>query len=206
MIFCIYCLKIAYHFGHLTFQSPSWWCYSRPKHRGVHFTCSTFLACASHNSFLLVFKCTFQLYSPALSLSSYGYGYLVIISLVEFYFIMTFIKLVVTIIGNFMVILSLRTTRLGFLWLCNSGSAKNATPWMFPSLDILPEYWIEHITFGLHYLMFTFTTRISYRGVPDFATDCPYGVWCRGSTTRLLHVGPLFGNLLRNDRGFVSLT
>ena len=26
-------------------------------------------------------------------------------------------------------------------------------------------------------------TRIFYRGVPGFATDCPCGVWCRGLTT-----------------------
>ena len=28
----------------------------------------------------------------------------------------------------------------------------------------------------------------------SFATDCPCGVWCRGLTTCLLHVGPPFGN------------
>ena len=30
----------------------------------------------------------------------------------------------------------------------------------------------EHVTFGLLYVMFTFPTRIFYRGVPRFATDC----------------------------------
>ena len=40
--------------------------------------------------------------------------------------------------------------------------------------------------YGLLYVMFTFPTRIVYRGVPDFATDCPCGVWCRGSTTCML--------------------
>ena len=39
-------------------------------------------------------------------------------------------------------------------------------------------------------------TRIFYRGVSGFATDCPCGVWCRGLTTCLLYVGPLFGYLL----------
>ena len=32
------------------------------------------------------------------------------------------------------------------------------------------------------------------------------GVWCRGLTTYLLYVGPLFGNLVWNESGFVSLT
>ena len=34
---------------------------------------------------------------------------------------------------------------------------------------------------------------------PGFATDCPCGVWCRGLTTCLLYVVPLFGNLVWND-------
>ena len=41
--------------------------------------------------------------------------------------------------------------------------------------------------------MFTFPTRIFYRGVAGFATDCPCSVWCRGLTTCPLCVGPLFG-------------
>ena len=72
-------------------------------------------------------------------------------------------------------------------WFC-----KCATPWMFPTLDILLEYWIEHVAFGIHYGMFTFHTRISYMGVPGFAADCHCGVWCRGLTTYLLYVGPIF--------------
>ena len=63
---------------------------------------------------------------------------------------------------------------------------------MFPHLDILLDYWIEHLTFGLLYVMFTFPTMIFYRGVPGFATDYPRGVWWRGLTTCLLYVGPLF--------------
>ena len=39
-------------------------------------------------------------------------------------------------------------------------------------------------SFGLLYGMFTFPTRIFYRGVPGFATDCPCGVWCRGLSNR----------------------
>ena len=63
-------------------------------------------------------------------------------------------------------------------------------------LDILLEYWIEHVTFRLLYVTFTFPTRIFCRGVPGFATGCPCGIWFRGLTTCLLYVGPLFGNLV----------
>ena len=70
---------------------------------------------------------------------------------------------------------------------------------LFPPLYILFEYWIEHVSFGLLYVMFTFPTRIFYRGVPGFATDCPCGVWCRWLTTCPLYVCPLFGNLVQND-------
>ena len=44
----------------------------------------------------------------------------------------------------------------------------------------------------------------SLQGVSGFATDCPCGFWCRGLTICLLWVGPLFGNLVWNDSGFVS--
>ena len=40
----------------------------------------------------------------------------------------------------------------------------------------------------------SYSTWIFCRGVSGFATDCPCGVWCRGLTTCLLHVGPPFGN------------
>ena len=70
------------------------------------------------------------------------------------------------------------------------------TPWMFPPLDILLEYWIEHVTLGLLYVMFTLPV-ICYKGVPGFAIDCSCGIWCRGLTACLLYVGPLFGNLAR---------
>ena len=39
-----------------------------------------------------------------------------------------------------------------------------------------------------------FPYRIFYRGFPGFATDCFCGVGCRGLTTCLLYVGPLFGH------------
>ena len=40
----------------------------------------------------------------------------------------------------------------------------------------------------------------------EYATDCPCGVWCRGLTTCLLHVGPPFGNRLLNNSWAVVLT
>ena len=51
--------------------------------------------------------------------------------------------------------LHFRLSLLKSLWFC-----KCTTPWMFPPLDILLEYWIEHVTFGFLYVMFTFSTRI----------------------------------------------
>ena len=63
--------------------------------------------------------------------------------------------------------------------------------------------WTGHLR--TPYVMFKFPTRIFYGGVPGFAIGCPYGVWCRGLTTWLLYVGPLFGNLVENDSRFVCL-
>ena len=54
------------------------------------------------------------------------------------------------------------------------------SPLMFLPMDVLFEYWIEHVTFRLLYVMFRFPTRIFNRGVPGFATDCSSSVWCRG--------------------------
>ena len=127
------------------------------------------------------------------------------ISLVEFHFITIFIMIAVTIIEIFMVINHFLNYTLGFLYLSSSGPQMH-TALDVPPLDILLEYWIEHVTFRLLYVMFTFPTRIFYSGVPGFATDCPSVVWCRGLTTYLLFVGPRFGNLDENDSGFVSLT
>ena len=55
-------------------------------------------------------------------------------------------------------------------------------------------------------IKFILPTRIYYRGVSGFKTDCPCGVWCRRSTTRLLNVGPKFGNIVLNDSWFLGLT
>ena len=66
--------------------------------------------------------------------------------------------------------------------------------------------YLYHVTVGLHYIMCRFSTGIFHRLVSDVATDFPSGVWCRGLTTGLLYVCPLFGNLVWNDSGFVSMT
>ena len=74
-------------------------------------------------------------------------------------------------------------------YLSTSGSANALLPGCFhPSVGILLENLIEHVTFGLLYIMFTFLTRIFYRGVAGMAPDCPCGVWCRRLTTCLLYV------------------
>ena len=49
-------------------------------------------------------------------------------------------------------------------------------------------------------------TRILYRGVSGFPTDCPCGIWCCGLTTCLLYIGPRFGNQLSNNSWAVGLT
>ena len=46
----------------------------------------------------------------------------------------------------------------------------------------------------LSFVRFMFPYRIFYMGVPGYATDCLYGVACRGLTTCLLYMGPLFGH------------
>ena len=79
-------------------------------------------------------------------------------------------------------------------------------PRMFLSLDLLWEYRIQHGANGPLYVTFSYSTWIFCRGVSGFATDCPCGVWCRGLTTCLLHVGPPFGNRTRNNSWAVGLT
>ena len=67
-------------------------------------------------------------------------------------------------------------------------------PMMFLSLDLLSEYRIQHGANGPLYVTSSYSTWIFCRGVSGFVTDCPCGVWSRGLTTCLLHVGPPFGN------------
>ena len=80
------------------------------------------------------------------------------------------------------------------------------SPRMFLSLDLLWEYWIQHGANGPLYVTSSYSTWIFCRGVSGFATDCPCGVWCRGLTTCLLHVGPPFGNRILNNSWAVGLT
>ena len=79
-------------------------------------------------------------------------------------------------------------------------------PRMFLSLDLLWEYRIQHGANGPLYVTSSLSTWIFCRGVSGFVTDFPCGVWCRGSTTYLLHVGPPFGNRILNDSWAVGLT
>ena len=79
-------------------------------------------------------------------------------------------------------------------------------PRMFLSLDLLWEYWIQHGANGPLYVTFSCSIWIFCRGVSGFATDCPCGVWCRGLTICLLHVGQPFGNRILNNSSAVGLT
>ena len=81
-----------------------------------------------------------------------------------------------------------------------------SSPRMFLSLDLLWEYRIQHSANGPLYVTSSNSTWIFCRGVSGFATDCPCGVWCRGLTTCLLHVGPPFRNQIINNSWAVGLT
>ena len=81
-----------------------------------------------------------------------------------------------------------------------------SAPRVFLSLDLLWEYRIQHGANGPLYVTPSYSTWIFCRGVSGFATNCPCGVWCRGFTTCLLHVGPPFGNRLLNNNWSVGLT
>ena len=72
---------------------------------------------------------------------------------IEIYFIMIFIIIVVTIFGIFLwpslpCDLHCRLSVHKEFWFC-----KCTTPWMFPPLRILLEYWIEYVSFGLLYVI-----------------------------------------------------
>ena len=81
-----------------------------------------------------------------------------------------------------------------------------SSPRMFLSLDLLSEYRIQHGAIGPLYVTSSYSTWIFCKGISGFATDCPCDVWCRGLTTCLLHVGPLFGNRCLNTSWAVGLT
>ena len=73
------------------------------------------------------------------------------------------------------------------------------------SLGPSSEYRIQHCTIGPLHVTCNYSTRIFYRGVLGFATDCPCGALCRGLTTCLLYVYPPFGNRLLNNIWAVGL-
>ena len=81
-------------------------------------------------------------------------------------------------------------------------------PRMFPSLDLLSEYRIQHGAIGPLYATSSYSTWIFCRGVSGFAADadCSCDVWCRGLTTCLLHVGSPFGNRFLNISWAVGST
>ena len=79
-------------------------------------------------------------------------------------------------------------------------------PRMFFFLDLLCEYRMQHGANGPLYVTSSYSTWIFCRGVSGFATDCPCGVWCRGLTSCLLHVGPPFGNRILKNSWAVDLT
>ena len=106
---------------------------------------------------------------------------------------------------HFMPFYSFWTTYLGFLWLSSSYSANMHLPGCFRlghSLWILD--WTCYL--GLLHVTLRFSTRIFYTGIPGVTTDCPCVVCWRGLTSCILYVGPLFGNPVLNDSGFVNLT
>ena len=57
--------------------------------------------------------------------------------------------------------------------------------WHIYCSSIMPQY---NVVSNGWFAWFTFPTRIFYRGVPGFATDCPCAVWCRGLTSCLLYL------------------
>ena len=90
--------------------------------------------------------------------------------------ISTCIMMVATIIWIFMCILFI-SNYIFRLSECRELYFYNYAPfWTFLSLNILFEYWIKHVTVGLIYVMFRFSTRIFHRDIPGFATDCSCGV------------------------------
>ena len=59
---------------------------------------------------------------------------------------------------------------------------------------------------ALCHCIFIYTYAYFIRVLVIGCIDCPCGVWCRGLTTCLLYVDPLFGYLLLNNSWAVGLT
>ena len=88
----------------------------------------------------------------------------VTISLIEFYFIMIFIMIVVTIIGIFMATNYFLNYTLDFLYLSSSGSANAQLPGCFRPWTFSLNIGLNMCTLWLLYVMFTFPTRICFTG------------------------------------------
>ena len=71
-------------------------------------------------------------------------------------------------------------------WFCNHSPLG-----VFPPLNLLLEYWTEHVVIVCQIYVPIYDIL---QGNSGFATDCLCGIGCRGLTTCLLYVGPLFGN------------
>ena len=97
------------------------------------------------------------------------------------------------------------TTSLGF-WLGSFGSTN--APMMFLPLDFPFEHSIEHVTLGLLYAMLDSLLGYStgYLQALQLILHSLVGAVNHPLATCLLYVGPLFGNQVWNDSGFVSLT
>ena len=67
--------------------------------------------------------------------------------------------------------------------------------WTFLPLNILFEYWIEHINLEFLHTMIRLATGICFRAFTWFSTECSCIVWCRGLNTCIIYVSTLHGNL-----------
>ena len=83
--------------------------------------------------------------------------------------------------------------------------SNRSPPKTFLPLDLFSEYQIGHGTIEPLYVTSRYSTSIIYRKVSGFATDCPCGLCCRGSTICLLHVDSLSGNRMLNNSWAVGL-
>ena len=97
--------------------------------------------------------------------------------LIEFYFIIIVIVIGIC-MACFIINYTFRLSVAKEFWFC-----KCAALWTFP------------LNIGLNKL----------HG-PGFATDSPCAIWCRGSTTCLLYVGPRIEDWVWNNSGYVIVT
>ena len=71
------------------------------------------------------------------------------------------------------------------------------------SLNLILEYWIEHVTRGL--LDVNLCPQLRYMRVAGFASDCICDICYNRFITCFLYVGPLLGNPVLNNNCFVSI-